>query len=753
MNYPLLPYSRLVLDLMGEVPGVYDIPVLLCASASEADAARLEDAMRAAVRNHPVLSMRLDASGHHPGDLADELHGQYHSITITEEYGYVFVRATFNRILGDMASLLVLADDVSRAYRGLGLEPDAYQEYLHDFQALQDSPRGASLKRWLDDEFGSLVCPVRPHTDAPLEDVAMQQQGIFCDTIPSSGAVLHREHVTPSGFVSLCAALAIMDYEDSDSAALTWACSGRDSAREQRVFGSLHRDIPFAISRSADPAVLFRQARRQLRSGIAHSDYPYTLTPPHTEVWNYAVNVLEQPDLGAVLASFPFHIEALDPSDGGPQQAYSLLDIELSQTEDGAIDLLYRYSAAHYSPESIGRYASLVRSNAAWLLGGHHRETHRLEEMIAGDAELAGLFRRSLEIAAGRCPDLRLNPVRSLEGLYAFLDRFLVSMPWESLGLGEDDMSLFRRIDQSTGYFLYLFDQPLPELEGCGYLFPSLQYVPEVAAWIRDYNNAWRAYLDSPGSWDSSYYELASSDPLFGIGSGWYETPDHWRCWNDFFSRRLSGPEARPLGYGAVAAPADGVLQESWKIGGDSRLVVPEGVCLKTASVRSVADLIGDSPYREEFSGGLFVHQTLDFYDYHRFHSPVDGTVVDMRLIDGISGSGGVVVWNSDRGRYEYCNPGEPGFQMVETRGVVVLQTGGYGLVALVAVGMAQVCSVNWAPGLDVGTALHKGDELGYFLCGGSDVVLLFQKNVKLQLASEPGKHLLMGEGLMAEID
>lgn len=748
MTYPLLPYSQLVLEVMGEAPGVYDTPVLLRISASEVDVARLEAAVRAAIRNHPVLSMRLDAEGHHPGELEDELHGQYHSVSITEEGEYVMLSATFNRILGDMTSIIVLADDISRAYRGLELELDRYMDYLKSYWESRRSSRMADQELWLADRFDSIGCPVRPHTDHPsdLSPQGTPTFGLLAGSIPVCEDILRKERVTPTGFVSLCVALAIMDYDGTDAAALTWAYAGRDTLDEQRVFGSLHRDIPLVIRRADVPSELFRQARVQLRSGIAHSGFPYTLTPPHTEVWNYAVNVLDQPDIQDVLSSFPFTVEILQ--DDAPQPAYSLLDIELTDAADGTIGLLYKYSSAHYRLGSIERFASLVRANALWLLGGHCRATHGLEALLDSDEELSGLVRRSVALAAVRCPDRRLCPVQSLDDLYVFLDRFLVSRPWESLGLGEE-MSLFRRIDQSTGYFLYLFDQPLEELEGRGYLYPSVQYVPEMAAWIRDFNNAWRKFLDSPDSWDADCLALVASDPLFGLSLGWYEAPERWHCWNDFFSRRLSGPAARPLAPAPVIAPADGLLQESWAIDCDSRLSVPDGACLKTASVRSVAELLGDSPFRSCFAGGLFVHQMLDFYDYHRFHCPVDGIVRDIRTIGGISGSGGVVVWSSERCRYEYANPGEPGFQMLETRGVLVIDAGPLGLVALVAVGMAQVCSVNWAPGLQPGREVRKGDELGFFLCGGSDVVLLCQKNANLQLLPAPGLHLLTGEGLM----
>ena len=86
------------------------------------------------------------------------------------------------------------------------------------------------------------------------------------------------------------------------------------------------------------------------------------------------------------------------------------------------------------------------------------------------------------------------------------------------------------------------------------------------------------------------------------------------------------------------------------------------------------------------------------------------------------------------------------GFQMVETRSCAIIETEQYGLVAMLPVGMSQICSVNWIPELHVGQQLHRGDEMGYFMFGGSDVVMLFQRGVEVDIVHD-GNHMLMGEG------
>ena len=75
------------------------------------------------------------------------------------------------------------------------------------------------------------------------------------------------------------------------------------------------------------------------------------------------------------------------------------------------------------------------------------------------------------------------------------------------------------------------------------------------------------------------------------------------------------------------------------------------------------------------------------------------------------------------------------------------MDTGEYGLVALIPMGMAQVSSVNFEKGVVVGSDHKKGDMLGNFLFGGSDFVMLFQKQAGFEMtAATPDVHILMGE-------
>ncbi len=157
------------------------------------------------------------------------------------------------------------------------------------------------------------------------------------------------------------------------------------------------------------------------------------------------------------------------------------------------------------------------------------------------------------------------------------------------------------------------------------------------------------------------------------------------------------------------------------------------------------------SEFQNAFANGTFTHSFLGISDYHRFHFPMAGTIKEIRVIPGVNPSGGEIWWDAKNKRYGF-DPSSIGWQMVETRGCVILDTGEYGLVALLPIGMAVVNSVNLEKHLEPGDQVEKGDMLGHFAFGGSDFIMVFQEKVNFTLTApregEGYKHMLMGEEL-----
>ena len=384
-------------------------------------------------------------------------------------------------------------------------------------------------------------------------------------------------------------------------------------------------------------------------------------------------------------------------------------------------------------------------------------KTLELIEMVDTHSEIKTMLVASIEKAKEINPDKKTNPAQTLEEYYQFVSWSEKVMPWRFLEVDYAN-TLYDRIDQSLCYFFYINDQPLESLNGKGYFNNSLQYHEPYKSWLTSFNKTYGDYMDSEESWNSDYYKIALSDGIFGLQNDWYEDASSWKTFNEFFSRYLKSPDKRPISdlenNNIVVSPADAQPQGVWAIDSNSMIIEKEGVVIKSGTLYDVKMLIGEeSNYADSFANGTFTHSFLDVGDYHRYHFPISGIVKEVRIIPGESISGGYTTWDAQNNRYKF-DPSSVGWQSLETRGCVILETEEYGLVALLPIGMWPVSSVNFEDNIQVGSRFSKGDMLGYFLFGGSDFITIFQDKVNFTLdapkkaAFDNYEHQLMGERL-----
>ena len=363
------------------------------------------------------------------------------------------------------------------------------------------------------------------------------------------------------------------------------------------------------------------------------------------------------------------------------------------------------------------------------------------------NAEVKQLLEHAIRQAATINPDPDYNPAQTLTAFYDFVDRNVRCLPWDVMihpSPNEYGQSLYGRTDQGIGYFWFVVDQPLEELNDRGFFYPTIEFVEPFASWLSTYSQCWGDWLDTEESWNDSYYQMVARDPDWGLDKGWYGEGNQWRTFNEFFARSLVSPDMRPIADTEVVAPADSWPKGTWPIDDNNQLVYPNDVQIKTAKISDIAQLIGaGSAYQQAFAGGTLTHTFLDVNCYHRYHAPVDGVLKELRTVPGVSAGGGYTLWDNEKKLYYYVN--DLGFQMVETRSCAIIESPKYGLVAMMPVGMSQICSVNWIPSLHIGQVLKRGDEMGYFMFGGSDIVMLFQRNVNVEIVHD-GDLLLMGE-------
>lgn len=111
--------------------------------------------------------------------------------------------------------------------------------------------------------------------------------------------------------------------------------------------------------------------------------------------------------------------------------------------------------------------------------------------------------------------------------------------------------------------------------------------------------------------------------------------------------------------------------------------------------------------------------------------------------IPGTDGVKTLVPYRSmDGAAKQFDAPDTPGYQFAQNRGLVVMETA-VGLVAILPMGMAQVSSVMLTA--EEGVTLTKGEEISYFQFGGSDIVMVFQRQSNVNITAKEGTHNKMG--------
>ena len=259
-----------------------------------------------------------------------------------------------------------------------------------------------------------------------------------------------------------------------------------------------------------------------------------------------------------------------------------------------------------------------------------------------------------------------------------------------------------------------------------------------INAMFKKILNAWCEFLDSPESLyvlnDSpSGWMSEAARAVIGIEQFQYDPEDeHWgfRSWNDFFTRRFA-EDARP-----VAEPEDDAVIvsacESKPYGISVDVQRQDRFWIKSQPY-SLMDMLANDEAVDAFVGGTVYQAYLSATNYHRWHSPVAGTIVRAFRADGTYYSEA----DSERGAAVEPQNSQSYLAHVATRAIILMQADNpaIGLTAVVPVGMSEVSSCVIHPDLTPGRHIAKGDELGHFQFGGSTHCLVFRPGVIAEFA------------------
>jgi len=253
---------------------------------------------------------------------------------------------------------------------------------------------------------------------------------------------------------------------------------------------------------------------------------------------------------------------------------------------------------------------------------------------------------------------------------------------------------------------------------------------PRINAMLKKILAVWCDFLDSAGSRyvlnDSpSGWKCPAACRAIGIEQFEHDPLDqYWgfASWNGFFTRRFKEGQ-RP-----VAAPDDDTVIVSacestpYRIATD---VARQDRFWIKGQPYSLQDMLANDESVGQFVGGTVYQAFLTAMNYHRWHSPVAGTIVRAFVVDGTYYSEAISE------SWDALQPpdSQPYMAHVATRAIILVDADDpvIGLVALVAVGIAEVSSCVIGPTIAPGCHVAKGEELGYFQFGGSTYCLVFR--------------------------
>ncbi|KAK3817800.1 MAG: phosphatidylserine decarboxylase-domain-containing protein [Benniella sp.] len=206
--------------------------------------------------------------------------------------------------------------------------------------------------------------------------------------------------------------------------------------------------------------------------------------------------------------------------------------------------------------------------------------------------------------------------------------------------------------------------------------------------------------------------------------------PTKYTSFNEFFYRRLR-PDARPI----YEQENPNVIVSS----ADCRLCVFESISAATqvwikGKSFSVEQLVQDAELAAKFEGGSIALFRLAPQDYHRFHSPVTGTIVnDPHKVDGTYFTVNPMAVNADVNVFtenvrkvtiiDLEQQEKEGQEEAEEK----TRNDHFDQCIYVSIGALLVGSIQLTGAGAAGNKVKKGDELGYFAYGGSTCLLLFK--------------------------
>lgn len=214
--------------------------------------------------------------------------------------------------------------------------------------------------------------------------------------------------------------------------------------------------------------------------------------------------------------------------------------------------------------------------------------------------------------------------------------------------------------------------------------------------------------------------------------------PHHgFTSWDDFFTRRFRAGRRPVAGPDDDAVIVNACEAAPYRIALDVK--ARDSFWIK-GQPYSLQHMLASDELADQFVGGTIYQAYLSPLSYHRWHSPVSGTIIKAYVRDGTYYAEALEEGFDPSGP----NESQAYITQIATRAIIFIQADhpDIGLMVFMGVGMVEVSSCDIR--VYVGQQVKKGDELGMFHFGGSTHCLIFRPASRLAFdlhGQTPGLH------------
>lgn len=360
--------------------------------------------------------------------------------------------------------------------------------------------------------------------------------------------------------------------------------------------------------------------------------------------------------------------------------------------------------------------------------------------VIVANPVVEAAFNEAISNLAPVVEDGSANPWlgATVDDFVAYFESWFTWLPTPAGGLGKIMPFTYFYLNNSSAFF---FLNQLKSRSG-----DATTHTREIFDWTVAFVHARGAFMDSEAS--LKHIEAWIDDPAIQIGD--FIMPEGgYSSFNAFFTRELdpakhARPIASPDDDSVIVASADSEV--NFII---SDLTLETELPVKTRHI-NVKNLLHGSRFASRFVGGTAISCVLMPNNYHRYHAPVTGRIVESVEIPGL--------YNGIMDGDHWFNHGDIGesttdFSIFEDfhRSYFVIETDNHGCVAMIPVGLNTISALfasvvneqsTMVPPGAPPVPVKKGDELGHFAYGGSLNILLFEPGVFSSVSVLMGQRL-----------